>query len=170
LYDDVREERVYPQGPASVNHFQKWVNFEAFSAMCINAELFQLNDWYVGAGMHRIVDGLERKTKTLKTRKWDKVLTLEYRVAVASHWLIHTGRNILRDGEKMSPSFFGYDSELWDKNKGFDKERWESWKERLVVVGGIEKLSEDTKELVRRAGVAMEKAEQAVEKEKEKKK
>jgi Protein of unknown function (DUF3632) len=150
-----------------VNHFQKWINFEAFSAMAVNAGLVKPDPWYLGWGGYCIMDALERKTKTAK-RKWDKVLTLEYRVVAACHWLINAGRLILRDGEKMSPSVFGYDSELWDKNQGFSKERWQFWKERLIILGDIEKLGDETKELLRRAGVAMEKAERAVEKEKEK--
>lgn len=166
---DAREEHVILRGSTSVNQFQKWINFETFSAMSLNAGLFQPSPRYLGCGGYCIIDALERKTKTVK-RKWDRVLTLEYRLVAACQWLIHAGRLILRDGEKIHLSSFGYDSELWDEHQGFSRERWQFWKERLVILGDIEKLGEDTKELLRRAGVAMEKAERAIDKDNEKRK
>ena len=136
--------------------------------MCVESGVFPAVDWFNFAGVYNITRGLERKTRTLKTKKWDKVLTIEYRVDVACYWLIHTGLLILREVAKISTGWFGYNSELWDQSKGFSKERWEFWKGRLIALGNIETFSDETKELMRRAGLAMEKAERAVEKEKEK--
>lgn len=109
--------------------------------------------------MYGIIEALEKKSV--------KDPQLEARIPVAAYWFIHASRAILLHGKGMT-SLWGEigtqswrDSILWKGKGGFSKERWDFWKERMEMFSKREQLSDDTREIARRAVVAMGKAERA---------
>ena len=98
-------------------------------------------------GLAVIVEALEKDASS--------AFELEANVPAASQWLLLFGRGIFRDGKKCWQPIWIGEGELWKGAGGFSKERWDFWKTRLEVMHKNQALREETREIARRAGVAM---------------
>jgi hypothetical protein len=129
-----------------------WVNFHAFTAKLASTGIFGV-DFAIVSGLDAIVTALEKKAP--------KISDMETTIPAASPWLIYSAVTILRDGSKMATSW-GAESELWHGREGFSRQRWDFWKDRLEQISSsVEGLGDETKQLARKAIVAMGKAERA---------
>jgi hypothetical protein len=109
-------------------------------------------DFGMAGGLDVIVSAFEKKSLTA----WE----LELNIPAAIQWLLHATRIILRDGHLMGTDW-GTQSELWQGKEGFSRERWNFWKDRLEQIQSQDELDDKTKQLARKASVAMSKAERA---------
>jgi hypothetical protein len=142
---------------SSLSIGQRWTNFHAFTATGAQAGVTRFG----GTGLPVITDALEHNIKVWE-RSSETIRQFEINVPAASQWFLHASRHLLQLCTYEEKSHFREESELWKGKPGFGKERWEFWKERLVKVEEMEELSESTRDLARRSGVAMGKAERSI--------
>jgi hypothetical protein len=110
----------------------------------------------LACAMHLIVHALEKKDSNSSEGIW----LLEMNVPAAAQWFIYASGVILRSGMNVDKMWFR-GSETWKGKEWFSKKRWEVWKGQLGKMKDMEVLSEETREYVRRASVAVGKAERA---------
>jgi hypothetical protein len=135
---------------AMENFAMRWQNFHAFAAASEAAGLHALGLYF---GLLRIVYALERTSNT--------IVELEIHVPAAAEWLIHTSRLILNSTNSDVGDLWGKDSEDWKGPDGISKDRWVFWKMRLEHLRLRDDLRHETRDIARKAQVAMEKAERS---------
>lgn len=144
-------DKTSDQGASSTPLPVKWTNFHAFSASIASSGIFG-NDFAMASGLSVIIAALEKKTPTA----WDK----ETDLPAAMQWLLHASKIIFRHGRAMGVDW-DEGSELWHGSKGFSKERWSSWKDRVEQIQSDDGLTDEIKELAMRAVTTMGKAQRA---------
>jgi len=127
----------------------RWANFHAFEAACCAVGT-------VNVGERFIILSVEPSLEA-------KVPSKPYLVAAAT-WLAAAAPVILaacRSGDSSGWAEPIVDGRLWKGENGFNVGRWEFWKKRVDEIREGGKVNDDTAALLRRAFVAMEKAERA---------
>jgi hypothetical protein len=143
------EERSNYQRASTISLPQKWINFHAFTATLASTGVFG-DDFAMVSGLEVIVSALEKKSPTA----WE----LEANTPAAIQWLLHATKTIFRNGQSIDTNW-GAESELWQGKEGFSRQRWNFWKERLERMHNQDGLDDETKQLARKASVAMSKIE-----------
>ncbi len=139
---------------ATVPLSQKWANYQSFSAACVNKKVMDMDN-EVFFALILIIDVLEKEPTIPK---------LEMNIPAAAQWFLLAGKTILNQKiEKKEEVNCAWDkeSQVWKGKRGYSRERWVFWRERWDVLGGIDGLSEETRDVCRKVTVAMGKVERA---------
>jgi hypothetical protein len=94
------------------------------------------------------------------------VTWLEMNLPAAAQWFLFHASEMFRSEKKFhyenaNEIYERKPSELWKGKKRWSKERWDFWKEKLEVMGKLEELSEETRDMCRRSIMRKGKAERA---------
>ncbi|CZR55821.1 uncharacterized protein PAC_05709 [Phialocephala subalpina] len=154
LWSDTISKSRADRGLATIPLSQKWSNFQAFSAACVTAKIMGMDN-EVFFALILIVNVLEKERT---------VAELEMNAPAVAQWLLLAGKSIFNQkAEKCENADCAWDreSELWKGKRGYSRERWIFWKERWVVLAGMDGLCEEMRETCRKVVVAMGKVERA---------
>jgi hypothetical protein len=106
-----------------------------------------------------IVEILEKRVSNVNG-KLETICLLETNLPASAWWFILASGEILRTGGNVDHYYF-QDTELRNGKPGFSKRRCDLWNKKLSEFQTVEQLSEDTRELSRRAAVSLGKAQRA---------
>jgi hypothetical protein len=79
-------------------------------------------------------------------------------VPATAVWINFNRKEIYESTGEMSGEYDWITNE-WKGKKGWSKKRWEFWRERFIAVSTEEAVSEETREIAKKAAELMEKTE-----------
>ena len=158
-----REPPHYEEG--AITPPQKWINFNAFSALLTAANLGGVA---LAWALFTLRDALEVQPETPKSRieaptHGKRVYVYSIDITAAAQWLIHAAKTIFHADNGMIDdhwkSALADETELWKGEFGFSRGRWDLWKAQLQAVERVVGVSDEAKEAAVRALANMDKAE-----------
>ncbi|KAF2851044.1 glycoside hydrolase family 76 protein [Plenodomus tracheiphilus IPT5] len=160
---DLASREAYNDAPVAQNGFLAieiavWANLNHFFARITDQGIHDFSMYAIWAMRQALENDLQDDGEATAAQKYAAY------VPAASAWIIGAGRTMFikeadltpTDQKQGNPARGG---ELWKGKAEFSKKRWALWKERLVTISTMEKVTENTRSVAKTSVEQMERSE-----------